>query len=169
MRVALTILTLLSGTEVFAQQAPKPPQAPSLPEVRPGVLPSASWGLSYKEASEKAALEKKILCVWVAYKCPSTANQLPETIHCFVEEHERDRTQRVVVGIPNGRGWLTEAGTVLAADCCANEIHRVARGAAVSPNPTRFPPSLGWQPPPRGGFGMGSGGVWGNGRGACAT
>jgi hypothetical protein len=81
--------------------------------------------LSYQEATAKAVKDKKPLCVWVAYKCPSTAGQLPECVHCFLDAFEGSKDQRVVVALPNSVGWLSVAGVVAAPDCCAANIRRL--------------------------------------------
>lgn len=83
---------------------------------------------SYTEAGELAAKENRPLMVWIAYKCPSSANQLPGAVHVFLDRFQGDTTQRVVVGVPDGKGWLNLAGTVKAEDCCASTLTRVAEG-----------------------------------------
>lgn len=126
----------------------------------------------YGEASRKAAREGKTLYVWVAYNCPSSAVQLPEAIHCFVDSFQDDATQRVIVATPNGRGWLSLRGTVMAEDCCAATLRRTAEPEiSTGTNRTGFPsvgpPAMGWGPSSQGGMMM-RGMIRGN-HAACST
>ena len=96
----------------------------ALPSVTPapGVVP---FDTDYGAAARRAVREGLPLYVWVAYKCPSSANQIPEAVHVFLSEFEGSDEQRVVVGLPNGSGWLDEAGVVQAEDCCATALRAV--------------------------------------------
>lgn len=148
---------------------------------------TAEFLTDYKTAADLAARERKLLYVWVAYKCPSSANQILDAVHVFVDRFQGDDRQRVVVAVPDGSGWLHLAGEVQAEDCCASELRRVverhdATHHATPPTaptvqgPTWTGSSMGMGMVSRpmmmggwGGSGFRGGRSHGGGGGACAT
>lgn len=124
----LLLVVAFQADTAVAEQAPRPPQAPAPP----------AGSADYSAAYQSAVREGRTLYVWVGYKCPSSANQLSEAVHVFVDSFRGSTVQRVVVGVPDGVGGLDRVGEVLAPDCCAAELERVARRVplvARSPQP----------------------------------
>jgi hypothetical protein len=123
-------------------------------------VPNPITRLTQKEAYRQAIDEGKPLAIWVNYKCPSTALQLTDFVHTFASDYKGDSTPRVVVGLPDGQGWLSKAGEVSGEDCCASNVRLAAergptnhaRGWAVtgqaSPPPPAWGPSMQSAPPP---------------------
>src|SRR5262252_4048348 len=81
--------------------------------------------LGYAEGYRKALLAGKPLLVWVAYKCPSSANQLPTAVHAYLPVLNGSTTPRVVGNLPDGRGGFESTGVVEAPDCCANSLREL--------------------------------------------
>jgi hypothetical protein len=111
-----TVAAALARARAAVNVSPTPPAPTPAPDL---------YAMTYGEAARKAAREGRPLCVWVQYKCPSSAAQLPECVHCFVDEMYGSRTQRVVGAVPDGEGWMGYAGEVSAADCCASSLRAV--------------------------------------------
>jgi len=81
--------------------------------------------VGYAEGYRKALLAGKPLLVWVAYKCPSSANQLPQAVHAYLPALNGSTTPRVVGNLPDGRGGFESTGVVEAPDCCANSLREL--------------------------------------------
>lgn len=79
---------------------------------------------SYGDLREEAIRDSKPLVVWIGYKCPSSAVQVPGMLHHHVSENEwfDYKGPGVVVGVPDGKGGLKVAAFILASDCCATNI-----------------------------------------------
>src|SRR5215471_15208002 len=86
---------------VWAAQAPPVRQAVApLRAIRDQAPPvreeHAPPFVGYAEGYRKALTGGKPLLVWVAYKCPSSANQIPEAVHAYLPSLNGSRVQRVV-------------------------------------------------------------------------
>jgi hypothetical protein len=79
---------------------------------------------TYSQARAEALRESKPLVVWISYKCPSSAVQVPGMVHFHApgERWEQWQGPGVVVGVPGGDGEVYVAGFIGAADCCASSI-----------------------------------------------
>lgn len=79
-----------------------------------------TYGSLYAEAVK----ESKPLVVWIGYKCPSSAVQVPGMVHYHAPGNSWEKWDRpgVVVSVPGGDGSMYFAEFIGAADCCATNI-----------------------------------------------
>lgn len=116
--ISILLTPFLQGK---ALQGPKAPQGPTLEETDqgPAIVPAKSLNSLW----EQALKETRPLCIWVGYRCPSSAIQVPGMLHWHqAEAYKEVKGPAVVVLVPGGDGKLYR-GEVIAADkCCAAEL-----------------------------------------------
>jgi len=120
------------------------PQTSNVPGAPQAQLPVAMFR-PYDAGYRLAGAQGKPLLVWVQYKCPSSANQVPGAVHVQASQMNGSRAQRVIVGVPDGKGGFRSMGTVPAAAVCAQNLQALlpvaqrataARGTAGHGCPT---------------------------------
>lgn len=79
---------------------------------------------TYGDMRAESIKANKPLVVWIGYKCPSSAAQVPGMLHHHVtaEEWYGYKGPGVVVGVPDGKGELKVAAFIAASNCCATNI-----------------------------------------------
>lgn len=105
-------LVMIGPASALPPQAPCPPQAPPIRQD------------AYSTARTQAIKDSKPLCVWIGYKCPSSAVQVPGMVHYHASGNTWNGIQgpAVVVAVPGGDGKLYQGEVVAAERCCAVEL-----------------------------------------------
>ena len=76
----------------------------------------------------------KPLIVWNGYKCVSSEAQLPDAIHCYLDNDLDFKRGHVTIAAPRG-GELYKLAEIPASECCAASIKRGCVGTFVSGGP----------------------------------
>lgn len=110
------LFSLLAASSALSAQA-APPQSVLAPRPPQSVVAAAS---TFAQLRDEAIRESKPLVVWIGYRCPSSANQLPGFVHHHAgASWEGVSDQGVIVYVPKGDGFLYNAGFIGADECCA--------------------------------------------------
>ncbi len=145
----------------------KPPAVATTPSHKPAGGSGVQPFHGYTQGYTIAVSERKPLLVWVNYRCGSSACQLPNFIHTYVDTLNGSDVPRVIVGVPDGGGGFTTfRESVGAADVSANNIRAAtsppAPVATAAAFPQMMPMMMGG-----GGYGGGFGGGGGGFRGGA--
>jgi hypothetical protein len=122
-----------SNNHCAPNTAPSPRSAPTLSGEK-GTVPFFSSDAAARAESIRTG---QPYVLWINYKCPSSANQLPGYAHSFAPSWMGDGTQRVAVGVPMNGQLYWSGEPILAANCCAASIDSMVSETRMRMTPRR--------------------------------
>ncbi len=96
----------------------------------------------------QALKESRPLCIWVGYRCPSSADQVPGMLHYHTAVYKDVKGPAVVVLIPWSDGKLYRGEVVSAEKCCAAELRAAVERTLERWQRASIPPVSMTQPAP---------------------
>lgn len=128
-------VAIVNGEEVTVKQWPTQvavnewPSDPFQPQPKPKDLQAVPGRNDYSACVAESIRTGKHLALWQGYSCVSSEKQLPNLIHCHVEEGRFPEfpAQAIVIAIPRN-GQLFQSAVILPDDVCAQSVKAACAG-----------------------------------------